>query len=75
MIEFSELNALMHYDDVLHKCLKVQENLHNAGQNNWYSKIENILTMVDVTDWRSKEPSKVVKEVKLELYKIGYLTE
>ena len=55
-------------DDVLHKCLKIQENLHNAGQNNWYSKIENILTTVDVIDWRNKEPSKVVKDVKLELY-------
>ena len=47
-------------DDVLHKFLKIQENLHNAGQNNWYSKLENILTTVDVTDWCSKESSKVV---------------
>ena len=54
--------------DILNKCLKIQENLHNAGQSNWYSKLEKVMIETDITDWQSSNPNWVTKEVKLKLY-------
>ena len=54
--------------DILHKCLKIQESLCNAGQNNWYSKLRKVMVEVDITDWQSLNPNQVINEVKLKLY-------
>ena len=54
--------------DVLNKCLKIQEKLHNAGQNNWYSKMRKVMTEVNLRDCQNAKPSSVSTEVKLKLY-------
>ena len=48
--------------------LKIQEKLHNAGQNNWYSKMRKVMTEVNLRDCQNAKPSSVTTEVKLKLY-------
>ena len=55
-------------DDILNICLRIQENHHSSGQNNWYSKIDKIMTDVNMVDWKTANPNSVIKNVKIKLY-------
>jgi hypothetical protein len=55
--------------DILNKCLKIQEILHTHGQDNYYSKVKHIIDYSEITDWSTKDPEKLVNEMRLKLYK------
>ena len=50
VIYWARLSKLPSYD-ILNKCLKVRE-LHIKGQRNWYSKVINIITQSNVSEWK-----------------------
>ena len=43
----------MQNHDLLHKCMKIQETLHNDGQSNWYSKVMHVISESGLTVLRS----------------------
>ena len=55
-------------NDILNKCLKIQQSLHNAGQNNWYSKLGKIMIEAGITNWSTVDTNLVIKEVRTKLY-------
>ena len=54
--------------DILNKCLKIQETLHNNGQDNFYSKVIHIINESNITEWQSIEPVTLVNKIKVILY-------
>ena len=64
---WAKLKKLPNYD-ILNKCLQILEKLHNKGQNNWFSKIGQIMAGANIPEWVSGEPGLIAKDVKLKLY-------
>jgi len=64
---WARLAKLPNYD-ILNKCLKVQEKLHEKGQRNWYSKVMDIITQSKVSEWQMTNLDSLIKTIKLNLY-------
>ena len=63
---WARLAKLPNYD-ILNKCLKVQEKLHEKGQRNWYSKVMDIITQSNKCI-RMTNLDSLMKTIKFNLY-------
>lgn len=64
---WSRLAMLPQYD-ILHQCLRIQKDLYQKGQLNYYSKVVEIIDKLQINNWQCTQPDKVAKETKLKLY-------
>ena len=64
---WSRLVNLPH-SDILHKCLIIQRELYEKGQINFYGKIIEITSQLQINNLEYTQSDKVVTEVKLKLY-------
>jgi len=49
--------------DILNKCSKIQENLHNKGQHNWFSKIMHVFTETNIEEWHTLDHTILLNQV------------
>lgn len=54
--------------DLLNKCLKIQEQLYEKGQKNWFNNVVQIITEINIPEWQHMETKKLVNNIKLTLY-------
>jgi len=49
--------------DILHKCLKIQENIAVYAKKSWYDKVIHIINESQILDYDNLEPEKLASKI------------